>query len=169
MHRARSNCSGHASRSLGSLDLEGAEHGVLRRRHRHQEILDLVIGLVDKSILVREEHRSKVRFRCWRPSASTAGTGCASPAGGETAASASRLVSGPGAPRPARLFTPEQVTWYARLRTEHGNLRTALDFCLAAAGEAESADHRLGAAVLLDRGRLPARGQELVRPPARRR
>ncbi|GAA3467289.1 ATP-binding protein [Nonomuraea roseola] len=123
----------------GSLDLEGAEHVCSGDGIATEEILDLVIGLVDKSILVREEHRSKVRFRLLETIRQYGRDRLRESGQEEKLRRRHRdwyldLVLG----AQHDWFTPDQVTWYARLRTEHGNLRTALDFCLAAGGEAES-------------------------------
>ncbi|MEV0409186.1 tetratricopeptide repeat protein, partial [Actinoallomurus sp. NPDC050550] len=35
-------------------------------------------------------------------------------------------------------FGPDQVTWFDRLRLEHGNIRTALDYCLSAPEEIDA-------------------------------
>ncbi|MCO6011265.1 LuxR C-terminal-related transcriptional regulator, partial [Actinoallomurus purpureus] len=35
-------------------------------------------------------------------------------------------------------FGPDQVMWFNRLRIEHGNIRAALDYCLAVPGEVDS-------------------------------
>ncbi|MEV4065656.1 ATP-binding protein [Nonomuraea dietziae] len=123
----------------GSLDLEGAEHVCSGDGIPTEEILDLVIGLVDKSILVREEHRSKVRFRLLETIRQYGRDRLRESGQEERLRHRHRDWYLDLVLRAQHdWFTPEQVTWYARLRTEHGNLRTALDFCLAAGGEAES-------------------------------
>ncbi|MEU4548542.1 ATP-binding protein [Nonomuraea dietziae] len=123
----------------GSLDLEGAEHVCSGDGIATEEILDLVIGLVDKSILVREEHRSQVRFRLLE-TIRQYGRDRLHESGQEDKLRRRHRDWYQDLVLRAQhdWFGPDQVTWYARLRTEHGNLRTALDFCLAVPGEAES-------------------------------
>ncbi|MFD1938163.1 MULTISPECIES: ATP-binding protein [Nonomuraea] len=122
----------------GSLDLEAVEHVCSGDGIAAEETVDLVIGLVDKSILIREEHRSGVRYRLLE-TIRQYGRERLREAGQEEKLRRRhrdwyldlvlRMQKG--------WFGPEQVAWYARLRTEHGNLRTALGFCLEVQGEAE--------------------------------
>ncbi|MCP9211066.1 ATP-binding protein [Streptomyces sp. NEAU-Y11] len=114
----------------GSLDLEAAEavcsgDGLVR-----EEILDLVTELVDKSVLLREEHGAAVRYRML-DTLRAYGRERLAAAGEETA----RLrchrdyYRQLAADARAALFGPAQVPWFTRLQLEHANLRTALEFC----------------------------------------
>ncbi|MEV5703900.1 LuxR C-terminal-related transcriptional regulator [Actinoallomurus sp. NPDC052274] len=120
----------------GGLDLEAAESvcagdGIARR-----DVLDLVVGLVDKSVLVREEHAGTVRYRLLETIRQY---------GHE------RLIASDGEARVQRRhrdyyrdlvaradrewFGPDQVAWLTRLRTEHPNLRAALEYSFATPGQ----------------------------------
>ncbi|TMR94651.1 helix-turn-helix transcriptional regulator [Nonomuraea basaltis] len=123
----------------GGLDLEAAEQVCSGNGIAPEEIFDLVNGLVEKSVLAREEHPSMMRYRLL-----------------ETIRQYGRerlRESGEEAELKARhrdwyrdlttraqhgWYGPDQVTWFTRLRAEHGNLRTALDYCLSTPGEAEA-------------------------------
>ncbi len=123
----------------GGLDLEAAEEVCAGDGIDRDEVIDLVIGLVEKSVLIREEQLSTVRYRLF-----------------ETIRQYGReRLRESGAEEELRRrhrdwfrtlvtrardewFGPEQVAWFTRLRDEHGNLRTALDFCLTEPGQTES-------------------------------
>ncbi|MDP4503427.1 ATP-binding protein [Nonomuraea turcica] len=123
----------------GGLDLEAAEQVCGGNGIAVEEIIDLVNGLVDKSVLAREEQQNGVRYRLL-----------------ETIRQYGRerlRESGEEAELKARhrdwyrdlalraqegWYGPDQVAWFARLRAEHGNLRTAMDYCLTTPGEAEA-------------------------------
>lgn len=116
----------------GSVDLEAAEAVCSGGGIEREEILDLVTELVDKSVLLREEHRTAVRYRMLDTLRSYGRERLA--ASGEEAvrlrlhrAYYRRLA----ADARAALFGPAQVQWFTRLKLEHADLRTALEGCLA--------------------------------------
>nr|WP_042197467.1 LuxR C-terminal-related transcriptional regulator [Kibdelosporangium sp. MJ126-NF4]CEL22977.1 Possible protein kinase/ transcriptional regulator, LuxR family protein [Kibdelosporangium sp. MJ126-NF4]CTQ90116.1 Possible protein kinase/ transcriptional regulator, LuxR family protein [Kibdelosporangium sp. MJ126-NF4] len=126
-----------ASVFAGGFDLDAAEEvcggdGI-------DSVLEAVDGLVDKSILLREEHASTVRFRMLE-SVRQYGEDQLG-ATGDTA----RLR---GLHRDwlfeltARFqlewFGPDQVSLINIIRGEHANLRAALDFCLTEPGQART-------------------------------
>lgn len=127
-----------ASVFSGGLDLEGAEavcagDGLLR-----EEVIDLVIGLVDKSILIREEHPGTVRYRLLETIRHYGRERLAE--SGHEADFLRRhqdhfqaLVT----QAEREWFGPGQVAWFTRLRLEHANIRAALGHCLAEPGGAE--------------------------------
>ncbi|TCO51886.1 putative ATPase [Kribbella antiqua] len=128
----------------GGFDLESAEEvcssdvdGIPR-----DHVLDLVAGLVNKSIITRT--MGTTHTVAWYDMLSTI-----SEYGGMRLAEAGRT-------REFRLrhrdyyrslaarwaedsFSPRQSDWYLRLRREHDNLRAALDFCLSEPGEGAAA------------------------------
>ncbi|WP_091455823.1 ATP-binding protein [Actinokineospora iranica] len=101
------------------------------------EVLDLVDGLLDKSVLVREEHDGEVRYRMLE---TLRQFGLA------------RLTESGDRPRVARRHRdwhaeraarfqdewigPDQVATTAALRRDYPNIRLALDFCFTEPGEA---------------------------------
>ncbi|MEV1177118.1 LuxR C-terminal-related transcriptional regulator [Nonomuraea sp. NPDC049784] len=122
----------------GGLDLEAAEQVCSGDGILPDEVVDLVVGLVGKSVLAREEHETTVRYRLLE-TIRQYGRERLRESGEEAELKARHrdwchdLVS-----RAQReWFGPHQVAWFMRLHTEHGNLRTALDYCLTTPGEAE--------------------------------
>ncbi len=116
----------------GSLDLEAAEAVCSGEGIGREETLDLVAELVDKSVLLREEHRTSVRYRMLDTLREYGHERLA--ASGEEAVRQRRhrdYYRGLAADARAALFGPAQVQWFTRLHLEHANLRTALESCLA--------------------------------------
>ncbi|WP_344920522.1 ATP-binding protein [Streptosporangium oxazolinicum] len=125
------------------LDLEAAEAVCSGDGIDRDEVVDLVIGLVGKSILIREDP----------PSASTAtryrlletirqyGRERLVTSGREDALQRlhrdhyRRLAAEAYAHR----FGPLQVSWLGRLKLDHANLRTALEYCFTEPGETSTA------------------------------
>ncbi|MCO5971058.1 ATP-binding protein [Actinoallomurus soli] len=121
----------------GGLDLEAAETVCAGDGIERDDILELVIGLVDKSILLREEHSGTVRYRLLETIRQYGRERLH--ASGTTTRVQQRhrdhyrdLITR----AEHDWFGPDQVSWFNRLRTEHGNLRAALDHCLVTPGEA---------------------------------
>ncbi|NUK39653.1 LuxR family transcriptional regulator [Streptomyces lunaelactis] len=138
----------------GAFDLEAIESVCTGSGLTAQEVFGVVAGLVDKSVLVREEQHARYRML-------------------ETLRQYGHLRLGDGEDRALRRrhrdyyralvlraetqwFTGEQTAWFARLHQERPNLRTALDYCLTEPGEAQVGleiagslwCHRLGAGSL---------------------
>ncbi|MFI6598545.1 ATP-binding protein [Nonomuraea sp. NPDC050536] len=123
----------------GSLDLEAAEHVCSGDGIDVEEIVDLVTGLVEKSILMREEHGTTVRYRLLETIRQYGRDRLRESGEQDNLRRRHRDWYQDLALSAQRdWFGPEQVAWYARLRTEHDNLRTALDYCLAVPGQEES-------------------------------
>ncbi|WP_214409097.1 LuxR C-terminal-related transcriptional regulator [Sphaerisporangium fuscum] len=128
----------HASVFSGGLDLEAAEEVCFGEGIARDEVLDLVTGLVEKSILVREEHTGGVRYRLLETIRQYGGERLAD-SGQETALRRRhrdhyRTLA---AEAYAKLFGPSQVALLARLQREHPNLRAALEWSFNEPGEAE--------------------------------
>ncbi|MCG3751981.1 LuxR C-terminal-related transcriptional regulator [Amycolatopsis sp. Poz14] len=99
-------------------------------------LLDTVAGLVDKSVLVREEHRAQVRFRMLETIREYGQARLAE--SGERPALArrhrdwfARLVD----TATREWAGPRQVDWAVRLRLEHADIRLALEYSMARPGE----------------------------------
>ncbi|GII51970.1 LuxR family transcriptional regulator [Planotetraspora thailandica] len=125
----------------GDFDLETAESVCTGDGIEREDVLDLVDGLLDKSLLQREEHDRQVRYRML-----------------ETLREFGRLRLSADERRAllrrhrdryrllvdqalAEWFGPQQVSWFTRLRLERAHLRAALEFCLQEPGEAEAGLH----------------------------
>ncbi|MEU7891929.1 LuxR C-terminal-related transcriptional regulator [Nonomuraea sp. NPDC049152] len=114
----------------GSLDLEAAEAVCSGDGIAREEILDLVCGLVDKSILIREEHGPQARYRLLEIIRQYGMEKLV--ATGQEAALKQRHLDyyrALSAQAQEQLFGPSQVSWFTRLRLEHANLHTALEHC----------------------------------------
>jgi non-specific serine/threonine protein kinase len=129
-----------ASVFAGDFDLTGAQEVCADDRLTRDAMLDVMAGLVDKSVLLRSEHPSGTRYRLL-DTMREYGLDRLRKAGEDAAlrhrhvdyylAMARRLD--------AQWCGPDQVEWYERMNREHANLRAALDFCLT-----EPEAHRAG-------------------------
>jgi predicted ATPase/DNA-binding CsgD family transcriptional regulator len=123
----------------GGLDLEAAEQVCGGDGITPEEVMDVVNGLVEKSILAREEHQSTVRYRLLE-TIRQYGRDRLRESGDEAWLKVRHrdwcLDLATRAQRD--WYGPDQVTWFARLRAEHGNLRAAMGYCLTTPGEAET-------------------------------
>ncbi|MEV0145623.1 MULTISPECIES: LuxR C-terminal-related transcriptional regulator [unclassified Nonomuraea] len=123
----------------GSLDLEAAEYVCAGDGIVAEEIVDVVIGLVEKSILLREEHGSMVRFRLME-TIRQYGRDRLRESGEEAELRRRHRVwyHDLATRMHQAWFGPDQVTWYQLMRLEHDNVRSALDYCVSTPGEAEA-------------------------------
>lgn len=126
-------------------------------------VLDAVAGLVDKSVLVREEHAGQVRYRLL-VSLRDYGLEKLNDLGEATDTRRrhrdhfARL----GAEYEQAWFGPDQAEITERLRIDQDNFRAALDFCLTTPGEAQHGLRLAGRPVVpLGRGRHLGRGPAL--------
>ncbi|MEU6674075.1 BTAD domain-containing putative transcriptional regulator [Streptomyces sp. NPDC046925] len=131
----------------GTFDLETAEAVCAGDDLPAKEVLDLIDGLVDKSVLIREESEGCVRFRLLEMLRAY-GRAQLCDAGLQSALRRRHrdwylALAEQGE---AEWFGPRQADWAARMRLEHVNLREALDFCLTTPGESR-AGARLAAAL----------------------
>jgi predicted ATPase/DNA-binding NarL/FixJ family response regulator len=121
----------------GGFELDAAEAIHEGTPIARQDVLDLVVGLVDKSILVCEERAGVVRYRLLEMIREY-GLEHLRSSGEETTvrrrhrdwyvALAVRAY--------AEYLGSSQLGWYTRLRLEHANLRAALEFSLSEPGGA---------------------------------
>lgn len=119
-----------ASVFSGSFDLDAAEQVCSGGALPRDRVLEVVDGLLDKSILLREEHPGGVRYRMLE-SVREYGADRLSEAGEVTdvrrrhrdrfAELAEQYA--------AEWLETDQLAWIGRLRREHANLRVALDYC----------------------------------------
>lgn len=102
-------------------------------------VLDVLAELVDKSVLIREEHGTRVRYRLL-DTVREYGLHRLT-AAGELDAIRRRHRDWYAAfalRARDRLEEGTQVEWYGRLRAEHSNLRAALDYCVSTPSEAKT-------------------------------
>lgn len=128
-----------ASVFAGGLDLEAAEAVCSGDGISRNEVLDLVTGLVEKSVLLREEHGQTVRYRLLE-TVRQYGRERLVASGQETELQRRHrdYYRELAAEAQVSLFGPDQVAWFSRLQREHANLRTALQFCFNRPGEART-------------------------------
>jgi non-specific serine/threonine protein kinase len=103
------------------------------------EMVDLVASLVDKSIVVRQERGSVVRYRLLE-SIREFGLERLTEAGDGPALRMAHLRWYAALVRTAKAewISARQVYWLARLTAESANIRSALDFCLNEHGDPEA-------------------------------
>jgi predicted ATPase/DNA-binding CsgD family transcriptional regulator len=123
----------------GSFELDAVEAVCSGGDIAGEEMVDLVSGLVDKSIVVRQERGTVVQYRLLE-SIREFGLERLSEAGeGPTLRMAhwqwyAALVR----TAKAEWISARQVYWLARLAAEGANMRSALDFCLNERGDADA-------------------------------
>lgn len=120
----------------GSFDLEAVDAVCTTDGILGYSILDQVTGLIDKSIMIREEHPVGVRYRLLDTIRQY---------GLERLEESGELpmlrrrhrdyYSRLAKRRELEWFSPRQLDWFNRSRLEHPNIRVALDFCLTEPGE----------------------------------
>jgi len=121
----------------GSFDLTAAEQVCADETLPRQTVLDLVSGLVDKSVLLRDEHESAVRYGLLE-TIREYGRQRLAEAGDELTFRRRhrdhylQLVEH----AQAGLFSAEGPLWLERVRLDHSNVRAALGFSVSQPGEA---------------------------------
>jgi predicted ATPase len=129
-----------ASEFLDGFDLSGAEAVCSGDGIDREEILDLVAGLMDKSLLSRVDHDVMVRYRMLEPIRQYGQERLAS-SGRRTTIRARHLAHYRRLAERAEQewLGPNEIDWTTRLQHEHANLRTALEFCLTEPGQERAA------------------------------
>ncbi|TJZ57260.1 LuxR family transcriptional regulator [Streptomyces piniterrae] len=135
------------------FDLPAAERVCSGDGIRQRDVLDLVIGLVDKSVLAGEERGARMRY--WLPDTLRQYGRERLAASGEEQKLRERHrdhYRAVAEQAEAEWFGPDQLAWFTRLRAEHPNLQAALEFSLGEHGQGREAMglaasmwiHRLG-------------------------
>ncbi|GAA1939053.1 ATP-binding protein [Kitasatospora viridis] len=121
----------------GGFDLAAAEAVCSGDGIERSELLVLVAGLVDKSVLIRQQAPGGARYRLLETvreyGARQLGDG--RPAEQRRHRNHFRRLAEQAE---AQWFGPRQPHWFAVLRADHANLRAALEFCVTEPGEAEA-------------------------------
>jgi predicted ATPase len=135
-----------ASVFADGFELDAAEAVCSGDGIARETTLDLVAGLVNKSILTRMDRGGEARFRMPEPLREY-GRERLSASDRQTALLArhrdhyGRLVEKAGREWLGR----DEVAWFTRLRQEHANVRAALEFCIGEPGEARAGLEMAGA------------------------
>ncbi|MEV0055254.1 LuxR C-terminal-related transcriptional regulator [Saccharopolyspora shandongensis] len=122
---------------VGSFSLDAAEAVCADDDLPRQEIFECVAGLVDQSLLTRDEAGSPVRYGLLE-TVRQYGQQRLRESSGEAVLRLRhrdyylRLAED----AEADWFGPRQLDWLTRLRAEHSNLRAALEFCVTEPGQA---------------------------------
>jgi non-specific serine/threonine protein kinase len=137
-----------SSMFVGSFDLDAAEAVCRGEGIETAEIMDLVGDLIDKSILVREEHGDVVRYRQLETIRQYGRRRLNEIDEESSVRLRHREHFQRVADQTAReVFGPRQVKWFGRLQWDHADLRAALEHSLAAA-EGGSSSVRFAADLL---------------------
>lgn len=126
----------------GGFDLEGAEQVCAGDGIAQDDVLELIAGLVNKSIITRKHATAHtVAWYDMLGTISQYGVARLTEAGqAQTLRVRHRdYYRALAAQWESDSFSPRQADWFIRLRREHDNLRAALDFCLAESAEAPAA------------------------------
>jgi non-specific serine/threonine protein kinase len=128
------------------FDLDTAEAVCADEELLPADVLELVVGLVDKSILSRQDRAGLTRYRLLDPTRQYGRQRLHESGEGDPLRRRHRDHYRWLAERAeAKWFGPEQVAWNERMHSEHANLRMALEFCLTEPGEARTGLRLAGA------------------------
>ncbi len=130
-----------ASVFAGSFDLDAAERVCGGAGVEPEAVLDLIDGLVDKSVLAAQEHDGELRYRMLETLREYGREQLSAESAGELprvgrrhrdcyAARAGRVRDAEG--------TADTLPLCHRLWPDHPNLRVAIEFCLSTPGEADA-------------------------------
>ncbi|MCX5208355.1 NB-ARC domain-containing protein [Kitasatospora sp. NBC_00240] len=123
----------------GSFDMDAAEAVCSGDGIAPSQVVDLMAGLLDKSVLIRQDTGSQVRYRLLD---TLRRYGRARFATSEQEAGLRRrhrdwyyamAVEAEG-----QWVGPEEAAWLSRLQAEHANIRAALEFCVTEPGQAQA-------------------------------
>ncbi|MGW2740980.1 ATP-binding protein [Streptomyces sp. NPDC001450] len=122
------------------FDLEAVEQVCSGDGLERNDVLDAIAGLVDKSVLAREELGTRMRY--WLPDTLRQyGREHLAASGEEHTLRERHRDYYRTVAEQARTawFGPDQLAWFTRLRAEHPNLQAALDFSMNDPGQAQEA------------------------------
>jgi predicted ATPase/DNA-binding CsgD family transcriptional regulator len=123
----------------GGFDLETAEEVCAGEDIAQQDVFELVTGLVDKSILAREEHGTRVRYRLLETIRQYGQLRLTESGQEESLRRRHRDYYHQLALRAdAAVMSPRQTQWLLHLRPDLPNIRVALELCLTEPGQAQA-------------------------------
>jgi non-specific serine/threonine protein kinase len=122
----------------GGFDLEAVEQTCAGEDIAQEDVFELVTGLVDKSVLAREEHGSRVRYRPLETIRQYGQTRLTESGQEKLLRHRHRDYYHDLALRAdAAVMSPGQIEWMQLMRPDLPNIRVALDFCLTEPGQAQ--------------------------------
>ncbi|WP_249124040.1 ATP-binding protein [Saccharopolyspora erythraea] len=125
-----------ASVFAADFDLESAEAVCSDDAVPREAVLELVVSLLDKSVLSRRDRAGWTRYRLLDPTRQYGAQRLAKSGDSDRLRRRHRDHYRWLAERAeARWFGPQQEDWHERMRSEHADLRAALEFCLTTPGE----------------------------------
>lgn len=127
----------------GGFDLAAAEEVGAGRDIARENVVDLVTGLVQKSLLTKQDHDERAWYHMLDSIRHYGRTRLSSPDDAVLRRRHRDLYQLMTAQAEKEWFGPHQRDWCVRLGREHANLRIALDFCLD-----EPGDHQIGLAMI---------------------
>lgn len=120
-----------ASVFTGTFALTGAEEVCVDDQLPQEDVLDALLGLVDKSIVRTEQRQGRMRFRMLGTLRDFGAERLAEAGETERMRAAHAVWASVRLARAAAdWFGPRQADWTTALRIEQANLRSALDFCV---------------------------------------
>lgn len=122
----------------GHVDLGAVEAVCVGDGIEREDVVDLIDALLDKSLLLREEHAGQVRYRMLETIREFGQMHLAEPERLSLLRRHRDWYAHLAERAAAEWYGPEQAAWFTRLRLEHAHLRAAMDFCLAEPGQAET-------------------------------
>ena len=127
----------------GGFDLDAAEQVCSGEGVDAAEVTDLVIGLVDKSVLLRDDGGDgRARYRLLETIRRYGRERLAASGDQDRVQRRHRAhMQGIVDAAARHWFGPDDLTWLDRLRLEHPNLRAALEGCTRSAADAEAGLH----------------------------
>ncbi|GDY31082.1 LuxR C-terminal-related transcriptional regulator [Gandjariella thermophila] len=125
----------------GGFDLEAAEEVCSGDGIDRGEVLDLLAGLVEKSIVTHQDPNGRRSRYAMLETLRQYGRQKLAAGGAEAAIRARHRDHYQRLAEQVRTeyFSPRETEWFAQLRSEHANLRVALEFCLREPGQARGA------------------------------
>ena len=123
----------------GGFDLEAVEQTCADEDIAQEDVFELVAGLLDKSILARQQHGPRVRYRLLETIRQYGQTHLTESGQEKPLLHRHRDYYHQLAIRAdAAVMSPGQTEWMHRLRPDLPNIRVALDFCLTEPGQAQA-------------------------------
>jgi predicted ATPase/DNA-binding CsgD family transcriptional regulator len=127
-----------SSMFAGSFDLTAAEAVCSGDGIEPDEVIDLIGELVDKSILVREEHEGVARYRQLDTLREYGRRRLEAEGDEATIRRRHRdYYLQVAAQSVVKQFAPEQAEWYGKVQQDYPDLRAAMEYCLASPGEGQ--------------------------------